>query len=63
MNKGGYATWSGTSMAMPHISGFTANVWSSLADATAVRSWLQSNSDDIDPNGYDRASGFGFPHL
>ena len=50
-------------MAMPHISGFTANVWSSLADATAVRSWLQSNSDDIDPNGYDRASGFGFPHL
>ena len=65
MNKGGYATWSGTSMVTPHISGFAANVWSSLADATAVRSWLQSNINiiDIDPDGYDRASGFGFPHL
>jgi len=62
MNDGAYATWSGTSMATPHISGLAANVWNSLADAPAVRSWLQSNSDDIDPNGYDRASGFGFPH-
>jgi subtilisin len=65
MNDGAYATWSGTSMATPHISGLAANVWSSSVnpDATSIRSWLQSNSDDIDQNLYDNASGFGFPHL
>ena len=62
MNDGGYDIKSGTSMATPHISGLAANVWSSLPDATAVRLWLQSNVDDIYPNGYDRASGFGFPY-
>jgi len=62
-NDGGYAVKSGTSMATPHISGLAANVWSlANGDASTVRSWLQSNSDDISPNGYDRASGFGFPH-
>ena len=63
MNDGAYATWSGTSMATPHISGLAANVWSlANGDATTVRSWLQSYSNDIGPSGYDRAYGFGFPH-
>jgi len=63
MNDGAYATWSGTSMATPHISGLAANVWSlSGGDANTVRTWLQNNSNDISPNGYDRSSGFGFPH-
>ena len=64
MNDGAYATWSGTSMATPHISGLAANIWSlANSDATTVRSWLQNNSNDISPSGYDSASGFGFPHL
>ena len=64
MNDGAYATWSGTSMATPHISGLAANVWSSSVnpDATTIRFWLQSYSNDISPDGYDNASGFGFPH-
>ncbi len=63
MNNGYYATWSGTSMATPHISGLAANVWSlSNGDASAVRTWLQTHSDDS-PSDYNRASGFGFPHL
>ena len=64
MNNGAYATWSGTSMATPHVSGLAANVWSlSNGDASTVRLWLQSNIEDISPGGYDRASGFGLPHL
>lgn len=65
MNDGSYATWSGTSMATPHISGLAANVWSFSddPDATSIRSWLQSNSNDIFLDGYDMATGFGFPDL
>lgn len=71
-NDGTYKTISGTSMATPHISGLAAKIWASNPGWTAsqVRAELQSRggANDIKGglyagDGYDIASGFGFPRV
>ncbi|SCZ76745.1 S8 family serine peptidase [Acidaminobacter hydrogenoformans] len=57
---GAYATWSGTSMATPHVVGAAALVMKSgVASAAAVRERLQITADDLGPVGRDRDYGFG----
>lgn len=43
-NSGGYASWDGTSMAAPHVSGVAARVWSIMPwlTSTELRSFLNS---------------------
>lgn len=57
---GAYATWSGTSMATPHVVGAAALVMKSgVTSAAAVRERLQVTADDLGPVGRDRDYGFG----
>jgi subtilisin len=57
---GAYATWSGTSMATPHVVGAAALVMKSgISSAAAVRERLQVTADDLGPAGRDRDYGFG----
>ncbi|MZQ96999.1 MAG: S8 family serine peptidase [Acidaminobacter sp.] len=57
---GGYATWSGTSMATPHVVGAAALVMKSgITSASAVRSRLQATADDLGALGRDRDYGYG----
>jgi len=65
---GCYRTWSGTSMATPHIAGLSAKLWGENISQSAsdVRSLLHNNAEDISKGlhtreGYDPASGFGLP--
>jgi thermitase len=62
---GGYAEFSGTSMATPHASGVAAVIWQLNAGATAstVRSRLVSAVDDLGPAGRDPSFGFGRVNL
>lgn len=54
---GGYATWSGTSMAAPHV---TATVALMLANHVAnIRDTLHQNAIDLGPTGYDSYFGYG----
>ena len=57
---GSYATWSGTSMATPHVVGAAALVMKSGdLNAVEVRNRLQVTADDLGPTGRDRDYGFG----
>jgi subtilisin family serine protease len=57
---GGYGTMSGTSMSTPHVSGAAAVVmWQKGLSASAVRSLLNSTSDDLGSAGRDSCFGFG----
>lgn len=54
-----YATWSGTSMAAPHVSGCAAVLWSDYPSAAAVRDELARRAADRGPTGRDDGYGFG----
>jgi thermitase len=61
IRSGGYAEFSGTSMATPHVAG-VAGVLRQLfpsESAAAIRSRLTSTVDDLGPAGRDSSFGFG----
>jgi thermitase len=62
---GGYASFSGTSMATPHAAGVAAEIWSHNPTFTAaqVRSRLDTAVDDLGPAGRDASFGFGRVNL
>jgi len=57
----GYESWSGTSMAAPHVSGVTALVRSLYPDKSRdwVRLWLRYTGDDLGDPGFDVYYGYG----
>ena len=58
---GGYATWSGTSMATPHVAGVAALVWSHFPECTNnhIREALIQSATDRGSPGCDDEFGFG----
>ncbi|MBF5045356.1 MULTISPECIES: S8 family serine peptidase [Myxococcaceae] len=56
-----YASFSGTSMAVPHVSGVAALVWSARPGLRAdqVRTLLEASARDLGEPGRDPAYGFG----
>jgi thermitase len=62
---GGYAQFSGTSMATPHAAGVTAVLWQLFPGSTAasIRSRLDGAVDDLGPAGRDASFGFGRVNL
>ncbi|MBI5545615.1 MAG: S8 family serine peptidase [Deltaproteobacteria bacterium] len=57
----GYESWSGTSMAAPHVSGVAALVWSQNPGWTQaqIRQALEATAEDLGPAGRDDGFGFG----
>ncbi|MBS7621026.1 peptidase S8, partial [Candidatus Bathyarchaeota archaeon] len=57
----GYVSWSGTSMACPHVSGVAALVWSLHHEKTRdwLRLWLRYTADDLGASGFDVNYGYG----
>jgi len=62
---GGYASFSGTSMATPHAAGIAAVLWRLNPGKTAsgIRALLGSSADDIGVIGRDRSFGLGRVNL
>lgn len=65
LEKGGYATESGTSAATPYISGAVALLLGEFPQLTVseVKSRLEASAKDIEISGYDQSSGFGIIDL
>jgi serine protease len=57
----GYSSWSGTSMATPHVSAVAALVWSAKTSATnaEVRAALIASAEDLGTPGRDDSYGHG----
>lgn len=56
-----YESWSGTSMATPHVAGVAALVWSHFPQCTnkQIRNVLLASAKDKGPNGCDDEFGYG----
>merc|ERR1712038_766492 len=57
----GYDSWSGTSMATPHVSGVAALVWSldTTKSAAEIRGILEASAQDLGSQGRDNSYGHG----
>ena len=56
---GGYASWSGTSMAAPHVSALAALLATQGLDQQAIRASILDTAVDLGPNGDDPYYGWG----
>lgn len=61
INGSSYASWDGTSMATPHVSGVAALVWSHFPQCTGdqIRTALISSAEDLGAPGHDNSYGYG----
>ncbi|HHV01242.1 MAG TPA: S8 family serine peptidase [Defluviitoga tunisiensis] len=56
-----YAYWAGTSMSCPYVSALAALLKEKYPDANVyqIKRMIEEGAKDIDPSGYDTASGYG----